>query len=674
MSDKKKKVTAVVAVATATALFLGGTFAWQSISQTALNEKDAVINPGGRLHDDFNGSNKDVYVENFADEPIFARVRLDEYFEITMNKNTPAETTEVITTGASKDDKSSYLTHYFDQTNLTDEYWDWATGGSTKYMPTFNKNKDSLKADINGTYENDYVDYSQITDLTKDAIYDIDSNNIEDDGVQIIEETHSTNTTEDGTLISMSEWLDMYSEGQATDNYWVYDTDGWVYWSSPIQAGTATGLLLDGISLKNKMDDSYYYAINVTGQFVTADDVGQDDNTGFYDTEAGTAPSENAETLLRAIGVDMGEEVVEEPLLAVTVIPDNDYYLTGGTNTTINLSLSATYDSNAVSLDDITSVVWKVEATSGDLNSGTTLTSTTGTSNSLFVMGLEESDIKVTATVTYNDETVDGVCWISNGPPVSGYVMYGSDGVALRAVDSYVVGNNTYELCFFANYMGGIDKYNKADAYTGELQKYLAKDLSWTLVDDDWQETTAEGVTVKADENNPALVTVTIPEGFNQKIQLGCKDDGEIFLSNGLVLQPTSATFDFSGGNATCEDNGTDINITVSDATYISMNVTSPEHLDAFATFSFSELTVSDGYSVTPLNKYGEIYTYIHSNDVSESDLEYNYLVSLNENSISVNDLSILSENVVITGKVTANIYGTDFTRNITITLQKPDI
>ena len=33
-------------------------------------------------------------------------------------------------------------------------YWAWdMDGGQTVYMPTFNKNKDSLAADINGTYE-----------------------------------------------------------------------------------------------------------------------------------------------------------------------------------------------------------------------------------------------------------------------------------------------------------------------------------------------------------------------------------------------------------------------------------------------------------------------------------------------------------------------------------------
>ena len=97
MATKKKKVvSAIAAVATSAALLLGGTLAWQSANQVALNEASDVINPGGRLHDDFDGENKDVYVENFTDpnnggEDIFARIRLEEYFEIITNYGSKAE-------------------------------------------------------------------------------------------------------------------------------------------------------------------------------------------------------------------------------------------------------------------------------------------------------------------------------------------------------------------------------------------------------------------------------------------------------------------------------------------------------------------------------------------------------------------------------------------------------
>lgn len=312
MSNKKKITTAVVAVATAAALLLGGTFAWQSINQTALNETSDVVNPGGRLHDDFNGENKDVYVENFAENEIFARIRLEEFFEITQAGGTVHS---IAGTRDADGNVAEYAIHYFGSDNATDEYWDWQTGGSTVFMPTFNKNKDSLKADINGTYNGndnhvtdeadddrytDYVEYTYGEPKTDEAVYDIDSNMDEDDGVEYVSETHTAKNTLGATLMSMQEWIDA---GSQPGDYWVYDTDGWVYWAAPIAPGEATGLLLDGISLDEKMDDSWYYAINVIAQFVTADDVGISDRTGFYDTENGSLPSAEAEELLKIIGV-----------------------------------------------------------------------------------------------------------------------------------------------------------------------------------------------------------------------------------------------------------------------------------------------------------------------------------------------------------------------------------
>ena len=223
MANKKKAATTVVAVATAAALLLGGTFAWQIISQRALNEASDVINPGGRLHNDLwyedaKTANNDIYVENFAEDEIFARVRLSEYMEIVMNYGTAAEKVETVAgskldgEGNAVTDKATdntsgyeydYTIHYFGEENATDTYWEWTMGNEDSetvyYMPTFNLNKDSLAPDLNGLYRDrvggisnremgQYVDlteaelpegYSGYSDgETKDGreIYDADTN------------------------------------------------------------------------------------------------------------------------------------------------------------------------------------------------------------------------------------------------------------------------------------------------------------------------------------------------------------------------------------------------------------------------------------------------------------------------------------------------------------------
>ncbi len=335
MTRKKLAVT-LAAVIAAVVLLLGGTLAWQSIEQTALNEAAAIVNPGGRLHDDFDGENKDVYVENFADEPILVRVRLGEYLALTNNKGIAgAEHTNIMIGGVDANGGRVYETHLFGAYNRSDRYWTWSTGGSTVYMPTFNKNKDSLQADVNGTYPGpdgivtdlpeddrytDHVVYSIGQTETGTEIHDADANMADEVGadldrlqnyvtagnVVLLEAEHTARSTLHAELVSLSEWLDRVGQDGGYDpavhgGCWVYDTDGWVYWSAAVQPDTATGLLLDHIRLHRVMDDSWYYAIEVTAQFVTSDDIGKTDNTGFYDPMGGTAPSQDAETLLAFI-------------------------------------------------------------------------------------------------------------------------------------------------------------------------------------------------------------------------------------------------------------------------------------------------------------------------------------------------------------------------------------
>ncbi len=382
MAANKKLVSTIAAVATSAALLLGGTLAWQSANQTALNEASDVVNPGGRLHDDFyiddNGDyNADIYVENFADDQIFARVKLQEYMEVVLNYNTAGEKLVNIVgskslNGAEVTDEPTdntsgyeyeYITHDsyapstgyeeiagVDQTEGT-EYWTWTMGSPDSaevyYMPTFNMNKDSLVADRNGMYvdriggisnrgQAQYDDWTVWTDGAEEPgteIWDADYNDADEVGYNFesldqfvadgnIETVGNTHTAQPvGTtngFISMSEWMNMLSDDDGDGkpdydpalhgNYWVYDEDGsgWIYWSSPIKGKSATGLLLDSIDLNDVMDDTWYYAINAIGQFVTADDVGKTDGTGFYGVEEEN-PSESAEILLEAIGVQYGE-------------------------------------------------------------------------------------------------------------------------------------------------------------------------------------------------------------------------------------------------------------------------------------------------------------------------------------------------------------------------------
>ena len=304
-SKRKKQVSAVVAAVLVVVIALTGTYAWRSISQTALNEAASGGNPGGRLHDDFNGSNKDIYVENFGDIPIFARIQLREYMETGkdagINKDDPNRDATPVLAGTDINDISAWTVHTPGDSHASfhSEYWKWTLGGETVFMPTFNKNKDSLAADINGTFAGpdgdpttdndrygDYVNYTLGEQKTGSAVYDADADE-EDEGeaavegvdIETREETHAAKATQNATVLSMAEWK---AQGAPRGKYWVYDTDGWAYWAEAIQPGEATGMLLDGIELQKNLTD-WYYAIKVTAQFATADDLGsKTDSDGFF--------------------------------------------------------------------------------------------------------------------------------------------------------------------------------------------------------------------------------------------------------------------------------------------------------------------------------------------------------------------------------------------------------
>ena len=89
------------------------------------------------LHDEFDGVNKDVFVENSGTSPIYVRVRLDEFLQI-------GDT--IAATGADVKDKSTWTPHTYAGESLLDcgnadvlkfhDYYQWTmTGAERDYTP-----------------------------------------------------------------------------------------------------------------------------------------------------------------------------------------------------------------------------------------------------------------------------------------------------------------------------------------------------------------------------------------------------------------------------------------------------------------------------------------------------------------------------------------------------------
>ncbi len=442
MQSRRKTTAIVTAVTLVVAILLTGTFAWRSISQQAKNEIIRVVNPGGRLHDDFNGENKDVYVENFfttneGGQPIFARVRLDEYMEIGtgsgLNLDTPrsevpdAPGPHPVVSGTEINDLTTWKPFILNGDSTTSEirnYWElkMGLGSEVPYLPTFNKNKDSLKADINGTYAgldgdvttsndafSDYKTYTVGEEIPGDTYLDADTDSDDegDSGIEgqdyyvIRNDTHTVKMTgKTEKVMTMTQWK---AAGYPIGPYWVFDnTDdgGWFYWAQPINPGEATGLLLDEIKYiyeGDSEDSESYYAINVVGQFATAGDWGEKPNetegkegTGFFDpTNNSKAPTNDALNLLNLISGDKTKCTVTVSEKNGTSLNDVD----PSTNPTFAFQAEVTYKFDGTTPEAVTTpVTWTL--------SGNTSANTTLNTDGELTIGTDEAAKKLTVKAT----------------------------------------------------------------------------------------------------------------------------------------------------------------------------------------------------------------------------------------------------------------------------------
>lgn len=165
---KKKSTQMIVTVALAAGIILTGTFAWFSFTQSALNAMEGISNPGGNLHDDFEQgeTNKDVYVENSGNRPIYVRVKMDEFMDVDGTS---------LLQGGVRGEMTTWNPHKYLGTSVENcgepfhDHYQWIMGGAAEdqdggykfYMPApfanqarFDKDGNVVKEPIAVTYEN----------------------------------------------------------------------------------------------------------------------------------------------------------------------------------------------------------------------------------------------------------------------------------------------------------------------------------------------------------------------------------------------------------------------------------------------------------------------------------------------------------------------------------------
>jgi len=258
---------------------VAGTFAWTNFSAQITNiffgegrgnndgggGNNSAGNPGGTLHNDFDpdGSDKEVYIENWGTEDLFVRIRLSEYMELGSGAGLMAEynpeTGELVSnplnfaqpliSGAEINNTDTWEIHIPREDSLDEgsddlgfqKYWQLNMGGQKFYFP----------ADENERTDGGFISNHSPARLTESCVNDY--------GVE-------TKLTRYAQVLTMAQWI---YDGSRIGDYWVIDTDGWAYWASPLRSGEATGLLLNSVTRIEAPQLDYYYGIYVEAQMAT---------------------------------------------------------------------------------------------------------------------------------------------------------------------------------------------------------------------------------------------------------------------------------------------------------------------------------------------------------------------------------------------------------------------
>ncbi|MCL2495541.1 MAG: hypothetical protein FWE98_07830, partial [Oscillospiraceae bacterium] len=227
-----KKIALIVALVAAAALLAVGTFAW-SDRLTQINEfSGTAADKELALHDDYEPETggKAVYAENAGKGVMYVRVKLDEFMDLTTN--TPPASIDWTTHIPGDDADHPHGKNVADcglSNDALELFHDWFTctlGGRKWFFP----------ASAGGIFQ-DTGDYSP-TGATYATLSAEDKAKVK----QTAEFSHAHDP-----IIPMAQYMAATPQQQLDFIGWVYDTDGWAYWSRPLYAGDVTGLLLRGL-------------------------------------------------------------------------------------------------------------------------------------------------------------------------------------------------------------------------------------------------------------------------------------------------------------------------------------------------------------------------------------------------------------------------------------------
>ncbi|GFO51293.1 hypothetical protein ikelab_05680 [Lactococcus garvieae] len=301
---KKRRHLRNIALLVLLLLVVVGTYAFQAFNPRAINDREnrQDIGTGGRVHDYYNRDteNKDVFVENYGDRPIMARIRLSEFLETksdgeaaftplvpgTVRENVESWTTWIPTADNINVRANVNGSDAFNRYSTLTLGWSRPGQVAPWYMPSFNHDSDDLRTAAAG-HARDWIEGDGATDGVTDGTthpgdgtdaYWSSGDTFDNStgiwpGQEIVQEV-AQNLPQGRPPMTIEQW-DELEDYQKIGDFWVIDHQtGWAYWASLIEAGNATSYLLDAAEMTSAIDETvsngyYYYGIHVDSQLIS---------------------------------------------------------------------------------------------------------------------------------------------------------------------------------------------------------------------------------------------------------------------------------------------------------------------------------------------------------------------------------------------------------------------
>ena len=345
MTPEKKRKLRNIALLSLVGL-IGGTFSFQAFNQQAINdrENEVQVHVGGRVHDYYNRDteNKDVFVENYGERPIMARIRLSEYLE---TQQTSATSPTPLVEGTEREAVNTWTPYIpsaaaigtrtgagaaFNRYSNLSFGWSRAGQSAPWYLPTFNHNNLDLSTAAAGDAQDLAAGSPEVTHpgdgtdayWTEGVTYTNGENGTTWHGAADgATRTTAQNLQQERAPITMAQWFEL-PNNQKIGNFWVMDQEtGWAYWASVLEPEAATSYLLDAAEMTSAIEDTvfsgtYYYGIHVDSQLLSPD------NSEDFINDGETHDS-NLAALLEGIKNNAVDETVGNPAHDVDSSPSD---------------------------------------------------------------------------------------------------------------------------------------------------------------------------------------------------------------------------------------------------------------------------------------------------------------------------------------------------------------